>query len=134
VTQRRRRTQFTFSLIKTESDWEKRVLTLETIPPLFLAGLRALQPWASNLQSGDSLVGLLRGFDIIDNHRGLISGALHFQKRSTAGLDLNVQPADTIDDSNITVSTNKVPVCIREDATLMTVRSATHTSTQTRTP
>lgn len=120
-------TQVMFPLTANEGEWRKRIKTLESVPSVFLERIRQLQPWADGAERDDSLLWLLHRFDIVDKHRGLISGALHFKQLTVPGLELNFRPADTAGDAQATYEIQKDPIQAQDGTVLTTIRCSTHT-------
>ena len=118
-------TQVTFPMSASRLDWEKRLKVLESVPVDYLARLERLQPWFEGGIRNDNMFWLLHKFDIVDKHQGLISGAVHFQQLSTAGLDLRAEPAvgSGGDGDGVSYSTHKVPIKIENETVLTTVHS-----------
>lgn len=120
-------TQVTFPLTKSERDWNARVATLESVPAVFLERVKRLQPWVDGVERDKSMLWLLHRFDIVDKHRGLISGALHFKQLSTAGLELNFEPAETAKEARPAYAIQKDPIRAEPETVLTTMSCATHT-------
>jgi hypothetical protein len=119
--------QVTFPVTRNEDEWTERISTLESVPFVYLERVKRLQPWVSDVERDESMLWLLHQFDIIDKHRGLISGALHFKELSTAGLDLNYQPTETAAEARPSYTIQKSPIRAQQDTVLTTIHCATHT-------
>lgn len=119
--------QVTFPLTRNEDEWTARIAALESVPSVYIQRVRQLQPWANNVERDESMLWLLHHFDIVDKHRGLISGALHFKQLSTAGLDLNYQPAQTAAEARPSYAIQKSPIRLQAETVLTTIHCATHT-------
>ena len=121
--------QVTFPVTRDQSDWEKRVRTLESIPADLLERLRAFQPWATGTDRDESLLWLLHQFDITDKHQSLISASLHLKRLLVGGIDFGREPLNALDDFPLDYATRKTPVPFEDDALLLTVQSASETLT-----
>lgn len=119
-------TQVTFPMTRDEAEWDRRVGTLESVPSVYLERVRNLQSWVDGVERDESMLWLLHRFDIIDKHQGLISSALRFKKLSTAGLQLNYEPAETAAQARPSYSLHKTPIRAEQDAILTTIHCATH--------
>ena len=119
-------TQVTFPLTSSPRDWNKRILSLESIPTPLLNRVRLLQPWAQGVERVDSMLWLLHRFDIVDKHTGLISGALHFKQLSLGEFDLNLEPKETADFASPVLSMQEQPVRLQPGVTLASFHCETH--------
>lgn len=119
--------QVGFPVTLDEADWNRRIRSLESVPKVYLDRIRALQPWVESVDRSETMLWLLHRFDIVDKHQGLISGFLHFKQLSTAGLELNLEPANTAASAQPTISIRESPIQLTDDVVLTTFHCATHT-------
>lgn len=119
--------QVAFPLTDSETDWNNSVRTLESIPEEVLARIRLLQPWVQGVKRDDSMIWLLHRFDIVDKHRGLISGAIHFRQLSLGGFDLRLDPVAPISEVSHTITMREQPTRLEHDAVLATFHSDVNT-------
>jgi hypothetical protein len=118
--------QVTFPLTNNEDDWNKRIASLESVPPPLLDRIRQLQPWRHGVERTDSMLWLLHRFDIVDKHTGLISGALHFKQLSLGEFDLNLEPQETALSAKPTILMKEQPVEMEQGAVLASFHCDSH--------
>ncbi|GAA5037652.1 hypothetical protein ACFQRL_14230 [Microbacterium fluvii] len=118
-------TQVTFPVTDSATRWEKRVASLESIPPDLLERLRLLQPWVAGVPREDSLLGVLHGLDITDKHQQLISSSLHLRRILMGALDFGTDPIEVLDEALISYEIHETPVALKDDAIVVTLRSDT---------
>lgn len=119
--------QVTFPVTKSNSEWTARMRSLESVPPVYLERVRALQAWAEGIEPEQSMLWLLSQVDNIDKHRGLIAGAVHFKQMGLVGFDLRMQPVATANEAEPVMEFQQQPIRLSNDTVVLTIRSTTHT-------
>lgn len=117
-------TQVTFPVTDTETEWRKRIASLESIPPDLLDRVRHTQPWVSGVSRADSRLGILHSLDITDKHRQLISSSVRFKRILMGALDFGDAPLLAGEEASLTYEMRNTPAELEDDAVIMTIRSS----------
>ena len=112
--------QVSFPLTRDEADWQQRIKTLESIPSVYRERLRSIQPWAEGVAREESTFGLLHEMDILDKHRGLISGKVRIGNVYLGNLQLNLEPDDEAGYESLTAQMQKTPVVAQDGTVILT--------------